>query len=432
MRFGIGLAVVLVLGSAPAAMAAEPGAPAPVSFARMAARIPAGTVWATLQEVSGPFGCRDLKTLTWSAKHNEDAGGPEFERTFREEFAAAGLQVTGDPNNLFQRDDKSADIQVGALVTGLSARFCADQTFKESFAGSEHYEMKGEATMAIEWQVYSTSQARVLARIPTTGAHRIEKAVDSGDGILLQRAFAANVRGLVSSPEFRSAINGRAGAEAAQERTAITLNTAPPLSVRPIKDAAGSVATVFAGGAMGSAFLISNNGYLLTNQHVVGDAAQVRLRWADKSESVGRVIRSDRRRDVALIQADAKGRAPLVLRPSAADLGETVFAVGTPLEKDFENTVTKGVVSGSRLLDGQAFVQSDVAVDHGNSGGPLLDEKGRVIAITDWGYAPDGVSHNLNFFIPIDDALKALALTPAAVAEPPAKAATAKPLKPKG
>jgi hypothetical protein len=72
-------------------------------------------------------------------------------------------------------------------------------------------------------------------------------------------------------------------------------------------------------------------------------------------------------------------------------------------------------------------------VDHGNSGGPLLDEKGRVVAITDWGYAPDGVSHNLNFFIPIDDALKALALTPAAApAPPPAKAEAAKPLKRKG
>jgi S1-C subfamily serine protease len=433
MRLGVGLAVALAMASAPVASAAESGAPAPVSFARMAARIPAGTTWATLQAVSGPFGCHDVKELTWSAKNNEDAGGPEFERTFREEFAAAGLQVTGDPNNLFQRDDRSADIQVGALITGLSARFCANQTFKESLAGSEHFEMKGEATMAIEWQVYSTSQAKVLARIPTTGAHRIEKAVDAGDGVLLQRAFAANVRALAASPAFRTAITGSAQAASMppHERAAIALAAAPD-GARPIKDAAASVATVFAGGAMGSAFLISTDGYLLTNQHVVGDAAQVRLRWADKSESVGRVIRSDRRRDVALIQADPKGRTPLALRRSSVDLGETVFAVGTPLEKDFENTVTKGVVSANRLLEGQAFVQSDVAVDHGNSGGPLLDEKGRVIAITDWGYAPDGVSHNLNFFIPIGDALKALALTPAPEAAPPAKAAAAKPLKPRG
>jgi S1-C subfamily serine protease len=81
-------------------------------------------------------------------------------------------------------------------------------------------------------------------------------------------------------------------------------------------------------------------------------------------------------------------------------------------------------VSGNRTIEGQPFIQSDVAVDHGNSGGPLLDEQGRVLALTDWGYAPDGVSHNLNFFIPIDDALRALGLSPAA--EPPPQKAAAR------
>jgi len=184
---------------------------------------------------------------------------------------------------------------------------------------------------------------------------------------------------------------------------------------------------------VGSAFLISSDGYLLTNQHVVGDAAQVRIRWADRSESVGQVVRADRRRDVALVRVETKGRAPLPLRTSVAESGEAVFAIGTPLEKEFQNTITKGILSGRRVIEGLSFVQSDVAVDHGNSGGPLLDENGRVIAITDWGYVPDGVSHNLNFFIPIDDALKALALTPVAAA--PAKAAAspvAGPFKPKG
>lgn len=432
MRFGVGLAAAFAVAGAPVAMAAEAGAPAPVSFARMAARIPAGTVWATLQFRDFPFPCQDIDKLTWSEKNNQNVGGPEFDRVFREEFAAAGLRVTGDPNNLFQTDDKSADLQVGALVTSVSAKFCEVRNFKQAFSSEQHYGVKGEASMAIEWQVYSTSQAKVVARIPTSGSYRLEKEVDSGNLVVLHRAFAANVQALASSPEFRAAVSGpaQAATPAATERTAIRFAAAQPEGIRPIKDVATSVATVFAGGAMGSAFLISADGYLLTNQHVVGDATQVRLRWADKSESVGRVIRSDRRRDVALIQTDAKGRTALVLRPSAPDLGETVFAIGTPLEKDFQNTVTKGVVSANRLIEGQAFVQSDVAVDHGNSGGPLLDDKGRVVAITDWGYAPDGVSHNLNFFIPIDDALKALALSP--VAAPPAKAAAARPLKRKG
>jgi S1-C subfamily serine protease len=427
MRFGIGLAVAFAMASAPVAKAAEPGALAPVSFARMAARIPAGTVWAILQDRDSPLPCLDTDKLSWSEENNRNAGGPEFERVFREEFTAAGLRVAGDPNNLFQADDKSADLQVGALLTSVSATFCRLSAFRESQTGK----IKGKASMAIEWQVYSTSQAKVVARIPTSGSYQIEKEVDSGDLVLLHRAFAANVQALAASPVFRAAISVPAAVatQASAERSGIAFAAVPPGAVRSIEDAAQSVATVFAGGAMGSAFLISKDGYLLTNQHVVGDAAQVRVRWSDKSETVGRVIRSDRRRDVALIQADPRARTPLALRPSGAEPGQAVFAIGTPLEKDFQNTVTKGVVSANRLLDGQAFVQSDVAVDHGNSGGPLLDENGRVVAITQLGYAPDGVSHNLNFFIPIDDALKALALTPAAAA--PA-AAAAKSVKPKG
>jgi S1-C subfamily serine protease len=134
-------------------------------------------------------------------------------------------------------------------------------------------------------------------------------------------------------------------------------------------------------------------------------------------------LRSDPRRDVALIRTSGKSTA-LSIRHEPPVLGETVFAIGTPLEKEFQNTLTRGVVSGNRTIEGQPFIQSDVAVDHGNSGGPLLDEQGRVLALTDWGYAPDGVSHNLNFFIPIDDALRALGLSPAA--EPPPQKAAAR------
>jgi serine protease Do len=177
---------------------------------------------------------------------------------------------------------------------------------------------------------------------------------------------------------------------------------------------------------MGSAFLISPDGYLLTNHHVVGDATRVRIRWSDKTESVGEVVRSDRRRDVALVKVAPSIRPVLPLRHEGAVAGEAVLAIGTPLDRDLQNTVTRGIVSGTRVIDGLSFIQSDVAVDHGNSGGPLIDEKGQVIAITEWGYAPDGVSHNLNFFIPIEDALKALTIT-ATQPPPPARPAPPRP-----
>ncbi|MDB5497621.1 MAG: hypothetical protein JWP28_1652 [Phenylobacterium sp.] len=188
-------------------------------------------------------------------------------------------------------------------------------------------------------------------------------------------------------------------------------------TLHSVGEAPKSVAVVFAGDGSGSGFLISDDGLLLTNQHVVGSSKYVKLKWSDGTESLGEVLRVDRRRDVALVRADTKGRLPLALRTSGVNQGETVYAIGSPLGEALQNTMTKGIVSANRVQDGQPFIQSDVAVTHGNSGGPLLDEKGQVIGLTDWGIGSDSGNLNLNFFIPIGDALRVLGLTP-----PPAAA----------
>ena len=105
------------------------------------------------------------------------------------------------------------------------------------------------------------------------------------------------------------------------------------------------------------------------------------------------------------VQPTVRGQAPAV--------GETVFAIGTPLDKSLSGTLTRGVVSARRIIDSQPFIQSDVAVTHGNSGGPLLDEKGAIVGLTVSGLAPEGSQIGLNFFIPIEDALKVLAIVSA-------------------
>jgi S1-C subfamily serine protease len=191
----------------------------------------------------------------------------------------------------------------------------------------------------------------------------------------------------------------------------------------PIADAVGSVVTVFAGEGFGSGVLVSSDGYLLTNHHVVGEAKTVKVRWSDGLDATGEVIRSDKRRDVALVKTAPRGRIALAINRALLAPGVTVFAVGTPLDPKLQSTITKGVVSANRIVDGFSFIQGDVPVTHGNSGGPLLDERGQVVGLTDWGVAPQAGS-TLNFFIPIGDALDFLALTPAPAATP---TATAKP-----
>lgn len=160
--------------------------------------------------------------------------------------------------------------------------------------------------------------------------------------------------------------------------------------------------------SLGSGFIVSADGYILTNRHVVGDASTVDVKLTDKREFTGKVVGTDALSDVALIRIDA-GDLPVVVtgNPAHTDVGDWVMAIGSPY--GFANTVTSGIVSAkSRSLPGEAylpFIQTDVPINPGNSGGPLFDLNGHVIAINSMIYSKTGGYQGLSFAIPIDIAL---------------------------
>lgn len=414
---GIALAFALVGSSAAQGVKADPPSPItprplspdaktkPVSLARLAANIAPGTRWA--EEMKSPYfmvPCVSSGDVSlWREADNKIGGIETFDRIFRDQLKGLGFRTAGDPTNLFE-DQASADLQVGALVTDLRIKVCNYVTLVNAT-------FQGSAVMDVEWQIYSVSQAKVLARIKTHGGTTIKGVKQGAGSSLLQGAFADNAQRLAADEEFRQIVAGPAPLQSASPLGLMAYRAAAIGDV-PLATAVKSVVSIFAGDGMGSGVVISADGYILTNHHVTGSSGQVRVRWPDGAETVGEVIRADRKRDVALIKTTSKA-VPLPVRGVPVQVGETVFAVGTPLRKEFSNTLTRGVVSATRVVEGQTLIQSDVAVDHGNSGGPLLDEQGRIVALTVSGYAEDGVSRNINFFIPIDDALKALALTPA-------------------
>jgi len=167
------------------------------------------------------------------------------------------------------------------------------------------------------------------------------------------------------------------------------------------------------GGGYGSGFLVSRDGYILTAAHVVGDATVVKIRWLDKKETDGTVVRISKQRDVALVKVEPRGRTPLLLRRDAVTPGQGVFVVGAPWDQELQSTITRGVLSASRVNLGFTFLQSDVTVGPGASGGPLLDEQGRVLGITVLrGTLPFGAAMGVNFFVPINDALAFLSVEP--------------------
>ncbi|HEX5129665.1 MAG TPA: DegQ family serine endoprotease [Usitatibacter sp.] len=160
---------------------------------------------------------------------------------------------------------------------------------------------------------------------------------------------------------------------------------------------------------LGSGFIISQDGYVLTNSHVVeGDEVTVRLADA-KREYKAKVIGADERTDIALLKIDASGLPTVKLGKSASlQPGEWVAAIGSPF--GFENTITAGIVSATgRSLPAETyvpFIQTDVAVNPGNSGGPLINLAGEVVGVNSMIYSQTGGYMGVSFAIPIEVALE--------------------------
>ena len=161
----------------------------------------------------------------------------------------------------------------------------------------------------------------------------------------------------------------------------------------------------------GSGFILSGDGYIVTNAHVVDESTEVTVRLSDKREFVAKVVGTDKRTDVALLKIDAKDLPRVVIGDAdKLKVGEWVVAIGKPF--GLENTMTAGIVSAKgRDLPQEnlvPFIQTDVAINPGNSGGPLFNMKGEVVGINSLIYSRTGGYMGLAFAVPIDIAMNAV------------------------
>ena len=157
--------------------------------------------------------------------------------------------------------------------------------------------------------------------------------------------------------------------------------------------------------SLGSGFVISKDGYVLTNHHVVKDADEIIVKFSDRRELIAKLIGSDARTDVAVLKVDATDLPAVTIGdPNKLQVGEWVLAIGSPF--GFEQSVTAGIVSakGRSLPGGNyvPFIQTDVAINPGNSGGPLFNMDGKVVGINSQIYSRTGGFMGLSFSIPMD------------------------------
>jgi serine protease Do len=158
---------------------------------------------------------------------------------------------------------------------------------------------------------------------------------------------------------------------------------------------------------VGSGFILSSDGFVMTNAHVVDGADQVMVTLPDKREFKARIVGLDKRTDVAVVKIEATGLPAVKIGDvNRLKVGEWVMAIGSPFGLD--NTVTAGIVSAKQRDTGDylSFIQTDVAINPGNSGGPLINMRGEVVGINSQIYSRSGGFMGISFAIPIDEAVR--------------------------
>lgn len=348
----------------------------------------------------------------------KDAATANFIDVFMQEAAAAGYQLGGQQSSadLFSSgDQKKPELIVGAAIVGAKQNGCGQNIF-----GMINITM--DTSITIDWQVFDPLEKKLVYRVTKEGATKLKQQL-AAETIPTQAALAAfreSAKALLSDANFVAAVAvpgaaaGPAGAAApAPQPQAAPSVEIPRVALRTaafreqIPELRHQVVTILTGDGSGSGFYVAD-GLIMTNHHVIEGHKRVKIRFFGGREIPGEVVTSDARRDVALVLAPGGGMMGLPLQFERPQVGAPVYVIGSPLGKAQEGSVSGGIVSAYRNREGKPVLQSDVAINAGNSGGPMFDDKGNVVAIVVSGFGE--MDSGVNFFIPVDDAFRVIGL----------------------
>jgi S1-C subfamily serine protease len=382
-----------------------PGGSKPVVFQRVIISMESG---AKIGQVTGGL----LNVVQSTIKASQGEGSKQFGFIGRSELHKAHYTMLGDDNQLFSEDEPlKARYQLGANITWMQLNMHVQPGWNSAT-------VRSDGVMTVEWQVYDTlSQKVIFKRTTDIGFH---ESVKNGEGeAAIFGMFRKSVRQLLAEPEFAAFMRPDAGGSDAGASAPAEL----PLAITGPKSAErlqlptdfpavlDSFLTLEPGAGFGSAFLISPDGYALTAAHVVSGLKTVPARLRGGVVLEAEVVRLNVTADIALVKLPGSSYKPLVLAlNSPASIGTDVYAVGNPAAKELTASVSKGVVSGNREIEGRKFIQTDAAANPGSSGGPLLDKNGQVIGIISWKVAGPKFQ-GLAFAVPIQEGLDRMHVT---------------------
>lgn len=375
------------------------------------------------------WGCDRTARLDDSVRRVLNRAGDLFAERFDRELRGFGYEVRGpEAERIFkQTDGPPPALLIGAVVRKADIDFC----YAGGVGGGAP--VSGSASMEVHWEIFDVAAKRVVSTPVTRGSARVDKARPNAEFDLMTDAFAEATRTLLTHAQARAVLHG--GAVPGEQVTLkpMRIPSAAPFRgqlARNMERVLNAVVIIELENGHGSGFLISTHGHVLTNAHVVRGAQQVSVRLHSGLRVSGRVVRKNVAADVALIDLGANGLDALPFDSAAPKIGQEVYAVGAPLSTELSASVSRGIVSGLRNVLGHRLLQSDVNVLPGNSGGPLLDRHGNVVAMTSFGLLADGqVGLGVNFFIPVRQALQAVGINTSAPVRGDRVVASAAPVK---
>ena len=266
---------------------------------------------------------------------------------------------------------------------------------------------------SIRWELFDRDLNKVVYRQEFDGSAQAE-GIDNPAATY--EAIRASFRRLLNEPRFialltHSALPNTSIAAKPYKIDAIAAISQPITLEQLVGRTLPSIVQIRTPAGKGSGFLLDSSGLIVTNQHVVGSAFSVKVGLYDGSTRTGRVLRRDAIADAALVKlegdiSDISGLP--ICHTDEVRVGQSVVAIGNPLS--LSNTVTQGIVSGFRHNPSRRLIQTDTAVNPGNSGGPLLNREGTVIGIVTQKVVSEGIE-GLGFALPIGEVLQRLNIT---------------------
>ncbi len=305
-----------------------------------------------------------------------------------------GFKVNIAKQTLFEEKVEKVDFSIGAEVVSTLVKTL----------GTAGYNI----STVVKWVVYDMNKEKVILNKTSFGYSNSRKAKTFSEEYKLALKDAMNT--LVYDQEFQKIVSSEVTKKEetnVEEKLEIDFKEELAESIDVLDYVKQATVTIKTGNGHGSGFFISSNGYILTNEHVINDGGDIEVELSNGLIIDAEVIRESKKKDVALLKVTGKGFKSIPINDEKTSAGTEVYAVGTPRNLDLGQTVTKGIISGHRAFKDNTYIQTDVSINKGNSGGPLINLKGEVLGIVASKLIGEGIE-GIGFGIPIIKALETL------------------------